>query len=529
MARLARLLAYAVGALLAIPALAQSPHYGGELVFPVPSEPPSYDGHREETFGLIHPIAPFYNTLLRVDPTDPSGTKPYPSLAESWTVSPDGKTYTFKIRTGVKFHDGSDMTAKDIKASYDHIIFPPPGVGSSRKGQYIVVESVEAPDATTVVFKLKHPSGSFISSLLSPYNFIYKADILAKDPHWYETHIMGTGPFIFVEHVKGSHLVGKKNPNYWDKGKPYLDGFRAIFIKDSAAQVAAIRGERAQIQFRGFTPAARDDLVRTLGKKITVQESPWDCILMVTPNHKVKPFDDARVRRALTLALDRYEGSKALSRIAIVKEVAGVQVPGTQFATPPDVLAKVPGYWHDIEKSRAEAKKLLKEAGVPEGFSFTFTNRGTPMPYEPLGVWLIDSWRKIGLNVDQRVVESAAYFGVLRKGDFQVAMDFQCGYIVEPDLDIYRFTSRSRNPANYANYEDPVLDKLYDEQSQTTDVEARKKLIQEFEMRVLGEQAHYLMTLQWHRIIPHSSRLHGWQITPSHYLNNTLDTVWLSP
>ena len=157
MRRLVRLLALAASALLSITSQAESPRRGGELVFPVPSEPPSYDGHREETFGLIHPIAPFYNTLLRVDPTDKSGTKPYPSLAESWTESKDGKTYTFKIRTGVKFHDGSDMTAKDIKASYDHIIFPPPGVGSTRKGQYADVESVEAPNATTVVFKLKHP------------------------------------------------------------------------------------------------------------------------------------------------------------------------------------------------------------------------------------------------------------------------------------------------------------------------------------------------------------------------------------
>ncbi|HUK04758.1 MAG TPA: ABC transporter substrate-binding protein [Burkholderiales bacterium] len=525
------LLALVACAALATPfaSRAQQPHYGGELTFPVPSEPPSYDGHREETFGLIHPIAPFYNTLLRVDPNDKSGTTPYPSLAESWTVSPDGKTYTFKIRAGVKFHDGSEMTSKDIKASYDHIIFPPPGVGSSRKGQYSDVESVEAPNATTVVFKLKHTSGSFIASLLSPYNFIYKADILAKDPHWYETHIMGTGPFIFVEHVKGSHLVGKKNPNYWDKGKPYLDGFRAIFIRDSAAQVAAVRGERAQIQFRGFTPKDRDNLKAALGDKITVQESPWDCILMVGINHRLKPFDDKRVRRALTLALDRWEASKALSQIAIVKEVAGVQVPGTPFATPPEELAKLAGYGHDIGKSRAEARRLLKEAGVPEGFSFTFTNRGTPMPYEPLGVWLIDSWRKIGLNVTQKVVESAAYFPTIRKGDQQVHMDFQCGYIVQPDLDMYKFLSVSRNPANYGFYEDPVLDKLYDQQSQTTSIDERKKLIREFEKRVLDEEAHYLMTLQWHRIIPASSRLHGWTITPSHYLNNTLDTVWLSP
>jgi peptide/nickel transport system substrate-binding protein len=519
--------ALAVVAALVLPTQVLAQKSGGELIFPVPSEPPSYDGHREETFGLIHPIAPFYNTLLRVDPNDPSGTKPYPSIAESWTVSADGKTYTFKIRSGVKFHDGSTLTSKDVKASYDKIIFPPEGVGSSRKGQYAVVESVSAPDASTVVFRLKHPSGSFIASLLSPYNFIYKADILAKDMHWYEKNIMGTGPFVFVEHVKGSHLVGKKNPNYWDKGKPYLDSFRAIFIRSSAAQVAAVRGERAHIQFRGFTPADRDSLKAALGDKIKVQESPWDCILMVSINHDKKPFDDKRVRRALTLALDRHQASQTLSKIAIVKEVAGVQVPGTPYATPPQDLDKVAGYWTDINKSRTEARRLLKEAGVPEGFSFTFKNRGIPMPYEPLGVWLIDQWRQIGLNVKQEVIEPAAYFGVIRKGDFETAMDFQCGYIVEPDLDMYKFLSVDRNPANYGRYTDRVLDDLYDKQSQATNTDERKKLIRAFEKRLLDEEAHYLMTLQWHRIIPASSKVRGWTITPSHYLNNTLDTVWL--
>ena len=518
----------AIAGLVPFTAYSQQPRSGGELVFPVPSEPPSYDGHREETFGLIHPFAPFYNTLLRVDPNDKGGTKPYPSIAESWTVSADGKTYTFKIRTGVKFHDGSEMTSKDVKASYDKIIFPPAGVGSTRKGQYAVVASVEAPNATTVVFKLKNTSGSFISSLLSPYNFIYKADILAKDPNWYEKNIMGTGPFTFIEHVKGSHVVGKKFADYWDKGKPYLDGFRAIFMRDSAAQVAAVRGERAHIQFRSFTPKDRDNLKAALGDKITVQESAWDCILMVAINHKKKPFDGVRVRRALTLALDRYEGSKALSQIAIVKSVAGVQVPGTPFATPPEELSKLAGYWTDPEKSRAEARRLLKEAGVPEGFKFTFSNRGIPMPYEPLGVWMIDQWRKVGLNVDQRVIESAAYYATLRKGDFEAAMDFQCGYIVEPDLDMYKFLSSSRNPANYGYYEDPVLDALYDKQSRASNPEERKKIIKEFEKRLLHDEVHYLMTLQWHRIVPHSSKVKGWTITPSHYLNNTLDVVWLS-
>ncbi len=514
---------------LAVPAPAQErPRHGGELVFVVPAEPPSYDGHREETFALIHPTAPHYNTLLRTDPTDRTGTRVVGDLAESWTVARDGLVYTFKLRRGVKFHDGSEMTSKDVKASYDKIIFPPAGIASSRKGQYVVVEAVEAPDPYTVVFRLKWPSGSFLSSLASPWNWIYKADILARDPRWYETHVMGTGPFLFVEHVKGSHWVGKKNPNYWDRGKPYLDGYRAIFIRSTAAQVAAIRGERAHIQFRGFSPAERDQIVQTLGSRVVVQESPWDCALWVTINHEKKPFDDRRVRRALTLALDRYQGSQALSKIAIVKEVAGVQVPGTPYATPPEELEKLAGYWRDIGKSRAEARRLLREAGVPDGFSFTFKNRGIPMPYEPLGVWLIDQWRQIGLNVTQEMIEPAKYFSELRGGNYEVAMDFQCGYIVEPDLDIYKFQSKDISHANYGRYVDRTLDDLYQKQSRATDPEERKRFIRAFEKRLLDEEAHYLYTLQWHRIIPHSARVRGWTITPSHYLNNQLDTVWLA-
>jgi peptide/nickel transport system substrate-binding protein len=504
----------------------EKPRSGGELVFAVPSEPPSYDGHQEETFGVIHPVAPHYNTLLRTDPFDKTGTKPVGDLAESWTISQDQKTYTFKLRRGVKFHDGSEMTSRDVKASYDKIIHPPAGIKSLRKAAYESVESVEAPDANTIVFKLKWPEASFLLNLASPWNFIYKADILAKDPRWYEKNIMGTGPFTFVEHVKGSHWVGKKNPSYWDKGKPYLDGYRALFIKSSSAQVAAVRGERAHIQFRGFTPADRDSLQKALGDKITVQESPWDCVLMVAMHHEKKPFDDKRVRRALSLALDRYSGSKNLSRIAIVRDVAGIQVPGTPWATPPEELEKLAGYGKDIKANRAEARKLLKEAGVPEGFSFTFKNRGIPQPYEPVGIWLIDQWKQIGLNVKQEIVEASAYHPMLKRGDFEVAMDFACGFIVEPDLDVSRFLTTS--DANYGRHKDKVIDELFLKQGRATSPEERKKHLRAFEKRLIDEEVHTIYTLQWHRIIPHNAKVRGWTITPSHYLNQQLDTVWLA-
>ena len=515
-------------AALAWPAGAQDkPRYGGELVFVVPADPPSYDAHRENTFALIHPAAPHYNTLLRVDPFDPGGTKPVGDLAESWTVARDGLTYTFRIRQGVRFHDGSLLTSRDVKATYDKIVFPPPGVASLRKGAYVGVEAVEAPDPQTVRFRLKWPESSFLANLASPFNWIYKADILEKDPRWYETHVMGTGPFTFVEYVKGSHWVGKKNPDYWDRGKPYLDGYRALFVRDAAAQVAAIRGERALVQFRGFSPAERDSLVQALGPRIAVQESPWNCVVLVAMNHERKPFGDRRVRRALTLALDRWEASRTLSRIAVVRDVAGIQVPGTPWATPPEELVKLAGYGRDVQAARAEARRLLKEAGA-EGLSFTLKNRAVPMPYEPVAIWLIDQWRQIGLSVKHEAIELAGHYSVLRAGDFDVATDFQCNFMVEPDLDLSMFQSSDIATKNYGRYKDPVLDDLYLRQARATDPEERKRHLRAFERRLLDEEVHYIFTLQWHRIIPHHVRVRGWTITPSHFLNQQLDTVWLA-
>ena len=514
---------------LARPAGAQeAPRHGGELVFLVPAGPPSYDAHREETFALMHPAAPHYNTLLRVDPFDRTATRIVGDLAESWAVSRDGRTYTFKLRQGVKFHDGAELTASDVKASYDKIIFPPPGVVSNRKGEYLDVESVQAPEAFTVEFRVKWPSAGFLASLASPWNWIYKADILANDIHWYETHVMGTGPFLFVDHVRGAYWIGKKNPNYWDKGKPYLDGYRAIFIQDPAAQIAAIRGERAMIQFRGFSPPQRDTLVRAMGNKITVQESPWSCVNPIAINHERKPFDDKRVRRALTLALDRYEGAQALSRITILRDVVGLQGIDTPYVTPPAELEKLAGYGHDIKRARAEARRLLREAGVPDGFSFTFKNRGLRDPYEALGVWLVDQWRQIGLNIRVETLELATFYGELRAGSFDVAADFHCSYILEPNLDLFKFQSTDVSDVNYSRYTDRVLDDLYQKQGRAIDHAERRKHIREFERRLLDDEVHYLYTFQWHRVIPHNAKVRGWTITPSHFLNNQLDTVWLA-
>jgi len=198
--------------------------YGGQLIILGMGEPPSYDAHREEAYGVIHTVAPHYSTLLRIHPSDTTGTMPVGDLAETVAISTDRLVYTFKLRTGVKFHDGSVLTSRDVKASYDKIIFPNPGVISARKNDYRAIEAVDTPDESTVRFRLKWPELSLLRKLASPWNWIYKADILARDMRWYERNVLGTGPFKFVEYVKGSHWAGKKNTDYWDTGKPYPRG-----------------------------------------------------------------------------------------------------------------------------------------------------------------------------------------------------------------------------------------------------------------------------------------------------------------
>ena len=497
------------------------------LIFVVSAEPPSLDGHRETTFATVHPTAPHYSVLVRVDPADPVSGRIVGDLAKSWEVSPDGKTYTFKLHPVVKFHDGSALTSRDVLASLNKIVFPPEGVVSIRKSYYTMVESITAPDPATVVVRLKFATPAFLPALAQPFNYIYSADKLAEDIHWYEKNVMGSGPFRMVEYTPGGYWRGVRFEDYFRPGLPKLDGFEAIFAPKENVRLQAIRGGRAMIEFRGFSPQGRDDLVRALGDRIRVQESPWNCGVFLAPNQRKKPFDDVRVRKALSLALDRWEGSRYLSKIAIVKSVAGVVFPGHPLAMSREDLQQFPGYWPDIEASRAEARRLLKEAGVPEGYRFRLHNRGVDQPYKIVGTWVIDQWRQVGLDVEQWVQQTGPFFQTLTHDppEFDVSIDFNCGAVVNPTIDISKFISADRSDSNYLRYTDRELDRLYDAQLKETDFDKQRALLLQFERRLLAEKVHYIMLYWFHRIIPHHAKVKGWEIGPSHYLNQDLATV----
>jgi peptide/nickel transport system substrate-binding protein len=512
-----------IAAIGATPALAETPKRGGILNFAVTAEPPNYDCHASQTFALLHPVSPMFSYLVKYDSSQ--GGKIVGDLAKSWEVAGDGLTYTFKLHEGVKFHDGSPLTSADVKASFDRIANPPTGVVSLRKSAFSVVKSIEAPDPTTVVFKLGQVSASMLDNMASPFNCIFSAAKLKDDPKFPEQNILGSGAYQFVEYVRGSHLTTKRFDGYFRQGLPYIDGYKAFFVKTSAV-VPGMLGGQFDVEFRGRTPSERDQIMNSADKERWVlHEGPWATNDIVIFNTEKKPFDDPRVRRALSLAIDRWNGNEALSKITIVKATGGFLRPGYEYALPESELEKIPGYWRDIEKSRAEAKKLLKEAGQ-ENLKFQLHNRTLAEPYTPVGVFLIDQWRRIGVTVEHSQVETTPYFGNLVDGKFDVALYPVTVPADEVTAQHQSYLTNKKSPISYSRHTDAKLDDLWDQQSRTLDVAKRKALVQEFEKHLLT-QNYSLNVHWWQRIIVHHKKVKGWYFSASHFQGQDLIGVWL--
>jgi peptide/nickel transport system substrate-binding protein len=505
------------------PQAQQAPKRGGTLNFAISAEPPNYDCHANSSFAAIHWLAPHYSTLLKFDIAN------YPKIvgdvAQSWEVSKDQLTYTFKLRPNIKFHDGSQMTSADIKATYDRLRKPPEGVVSLRQGSFEDIASVDTPDPQTVVFKLSKPDASMLANFASPWNCIYSAAKLKQDANFPKNNILGTGAFRFVEHVKGSHWTGHRFDGYFQQGKPYLDGFRAVLLS-GAPMINAMQGGQIMAEFRGFSPAERDRLVQTLGDKVRVQESGWVCKLDILFNTSKKPFDDPRVRRALSMSIDRWGGAKNLQRIAFVKEVGSIIRPGYEFAAKKDELTKYPGFSENMAQTREQAKALLKQAGVPD-LKFRLTNRNVAMPYTPSGLFVIDQWRQIGVQVEHNQLETAPYQASLQSGNYEAGLNFACDFMDEPNLQLLNYISEDKSSLNYGKYKDPKLDDFFEKQKRATNKGERTKLIREFE-RHLFEQSYAVPLIWWQRIIVHDKRVNGWHVSPSHYIGQDLTDVWLA-
>ena len=315
---------------LASPVLAQSPKRGGILSFAVTAEPPNYDCHGSQTFTTAHTVIPFYSYLVKFDTSQ--GSKIAGDLAKSWTISPDGLVYTFELHDNVKFHDGSALTSADVKATFERIARPPEGVVSMRASNMDDVESIETPSPTTD----RVPSarreyvdarqlGVALQLHLQRGQTERKSEVPRDNGDGLRRLSIGRASARLLH--RGQALRRLLPP-----GRPYLDGFKAMFVKSNAV-VPGMLGGQFDAEFRGRTPAERDQLMKASDKWV-LHEGPWSTNNIVIFNTTKKPFDDARVRQALSLAIDRRQGTAALSRITFVKSPGGFLRPGYEFALP---------------------------------------------------------------------------------------------------------------------------------------------------------------------------------------------------
>lgn len=502
---------------------AETPKKGGILNFAVVAEPPTIDCHAVTTFAFAHPGLPHYSKLLKWK-GDYNNLKIVGDLAESWEQSKDGLTFTFKLHKNVKFHDGAAMTSEDVKASYDRIINPPQGVVSARRALHSDITSIDTPDQHTVVFKLKQPNASMLIHFASPWNCIYRAEKLKEDPQFPAKTVLGTGAYQFVEYVKGSHWSAKRFDGYFVKDRPYLDGYKANFVK-SPGVVTGMLGGQFDGEFRGRTPKERDQLVAGDKDRWTVVEGPWVTNLMFTFNTKKKPFDDIRVRQALTMAIDRWGGSDALGKISMLKQVSGAFRPGFEYALPPAELEKLPGFGRDIEKARTEAKKLLADAGV-SNLKVKLVNRNVAEPYTPAGIYLIDQWRRIGVETEHTQIETKLFFDAMKNGNFDVLVEFISDFADDPSAQFDKLLTNEKSSQAAANHGDKKLDELFDKQAREVDPAKRKVIVNEFERYALT-QAYSAPILWWQRIIVHHKKIKGWEHQANHFTATDLVDVWL--
>lgn len=523
--------AVGIGLLVSTAALAQpEPQSGGILHFAVEAEPSNYDCQANVSLAFLESVAPNYSTLLKFDPQD------YPriegDLAESWSVSPDKRSYSFRLRPDVLFHDGTQLTSLDIKATYQRILHPPPGAISARQADYAAISAIETPDPLTVIFHLQRPDAAMLAKFASPWNCIYQAAKLAADPQFPATHVLGTGPFVFAEHRKGQFWAGRRWDHYYVPGKPYLDGYEADFMSGPRV-VSSLQSGEILAGFRSFSPAERDTLVATMGDRINVQESPWLMNALLVFNTRQPPFDDVRVRRALSLAIDRWGMAQTLSHDTVLKFVGGLlrpgfipkSGPGLATATPDANLSTLPGFSHDIHAARAEARRLLAETGLHD-INITLISRDLPNAYGPRADAIIDAWRAIGINAHEVRLSGGDWRMALASGHYAVALDFGGDAFDEPSLQLAKYVSRALSPLNYSGASDPVLDQLYRDQAASTDPQERARMIRDFEQRALT-QAYEVPVLWWNRIVVTAASVKGWTVSPSPYIGQDLADVWI--
>jgi peptide/nickel transport system substrate-binding protein len=476
-----------------------NPKKGGVLKYAITSRPPHFDMHQSGTINSLGCQGCMFDNLVRRDPRD-SGKTIIPDLAHSWEIAKDGKTYTFHLREGVQFHDGADFTSEDVKATYDRIAKPPAGVSIPRSTLFTTVSEITAPDKKTVVFKLSEsrPASFMMAAFASGWNTIVRKKTLEDNQYNLRrvVDIPGTGPYKSKRRVENEVWVMEKNDKYWNKGLPYLDGiefYHALpFSPELGSAILSNRVDYARIVDPVTARKAKETKgMQALNFYQSVIQGTW-------MNNKKKPLDDARVRRAFNLALDKPV------LVDVVKDVApmmmgGMIYPFSEFATPLDQLTKRVGYQADTTAAVKEAKALMAAAGYGSGVE-------QPLDFMVREVASFKLWAQaiqamlqqgLGVEVKLRTVVESVWFDDIKSGNFDLAIGAVVSTLLDPS-DYFNAWYKKDGPQNYGFWNNEAFNALLP--GIDTEVDPAKRLALIRKAEDIMDQDPPVLPVSWEKI-----------------------------
>lgn len=435
---------------------------------------PHYDIHQGAGSSVL---CHMYNGLVRRNLTD--GLKTIiPDLAQSFDVSDDGLTYTFHLRQGVQFHDGTPFSADDVVATFSRIMNPPSGIAIPLQSLFKAVDKISKVDANTVTFTLKQPQAFFMEILAIP-------DIIIYPKKWLDEHNQdlrkvitpGTGAFMYKDYKQAEQWTFVKNPNYWDKELPYIDELHLLHVPAWSDRGTAVLTAQSDMTWN----ASRETWVEGPNKNVKTNKLPNFGAYVIFFNTKVKPLDDPRVRRAISLAVSRED----LIQAYITQEWIDLTrwVPhGDEYATSPDDIAKLPGYRADKAADIAEAKKLMADAGYANGFQGLDFLAASVAPQSQIMAPAVQDQLKRTLGIDTKIrVQERSLLGQQEQSQkFGIVLDTPGGPIpdVSPIANLYWRTGASQN---YGQYSNAKFDDLLTKSDAETDHAKRHDLLNQLQ------------------------------------------------
>ena len=512
--------------LLAGPALAQQS--GGVLRFFHRDSPASASIHEEATISSVAPFMGVFNNLVLFKQDEKQNRLDLiePELAESWSWSEDGTRLTFKLRQGVKWHDGKPFTAGDVKCTWDLLI----GKSSDalrlnpRKAWYRNLDEIATDGDYGVTFVLKRPQPAFLMLLATGMSPVYPCHVAARDMR---THPIGTGPFKFVEFKRNEFIKLAKNPDYWKPGRPYLDSIEWTIIPNRSTQTLAFIAGKFDMTFPYEVTVQLMRDIKSQAPDAICELTPTPVAINLLVNRETPPFDDPEIRRAMQLTIDRKSFVDILAEGQ--GDIGGAMQPAPAglWGLPPEILKTLPGYGPDVAANRAEARKLMEKHGwgPQHRLPVKVATRNIAQYRDP-AVILIDQMKEIYIDGELDTVETANWFPKIARKDFQVGANLSGSGVDDPDAYFFEHYACG-SERNYTNYCNPELEKMYQQQSVEPDQEKRRKLVWEIDRRLQEDAArpmiyNYRLATCWY------PRVHGITIMVNSIFNGwRFDNAWL--